>query len=92
MKVSVGSTLHPMEEKHYIEWIEIIAGGKVYRKFLQPGNIPEAEFFCEADNVAARAYRNIHSFWKGQNTGSVRLETKRIQYYFTKGIFKKRSI
>lgn len=65
IKVSVGSTLHPMEEKHYIEWIEIIAGGIVYRKFLQPGNIPEAEFICEAENVAARAYCNIHSLWKG---------------------------
>ncbi len=28
VKVKVGSIPHPMEEKHYIEWIEIVAGGK----------------------------------------------------------------
>ncbi len=36
-KVKVGSVPHPMEEKHYIEWIEIIADGKTYRQYLRPG-------------------------------------------------------
>jgi len=40
--VKVGSVLHLMEEKHYIEWIEVIADGKAYRQFLNPGGTPEA--------------------------------------------------
>ncbi len=64
-KVSVGSAPHPMEEKHYIEWVEIMADGKVYRQFLKPGEEPVAEFCIEAENVAAREYCNIHGLWKG---------------------------
>lgn len=63
-KVSVGSVAHPMEEKHYIEWIEIIADGKAYREFLKPGDVPEAEFCIKADQVTAREYCNIHGLWK----------------------------
>ncbi len=63
-KVSVGSVAHPMEEKHYIEWIEIIADGKAYREFLKPGDVPEAEFYIKADQVTAREYCNIHGLWK----------------------------
>jgi superoxide reductase len=63
-KVTVGSVLHPMEEKHYIEWIELIADGKTYRRFLQPGDIPEAIFIIDASEVTAREYCNIHGLWK----------------------------
>ena len=63
-KVKVGSVAHPMEEKHYIEWIELVAEGRVCRKFLEPGGAPEAEFCIEADKVSARAYCNIHGLWK----------------------------
>jgi len=63
-KVTVGSVLHPMEEKHYIEWIELIAGDKTYRRFLQPMDIPEAIFKVDADQVTAREYCNIHGLWK----------------------------
>ena len=52
-KVKVGSAPHPMEEKHYIEWIEIIADDKAYRKFLKPGVPAEAIFMIDADNVVA---------------------------------------
>jgi superoxide reductase len=62
--VKVGSVAHPMEEKHYIEWIEIIADGVAYRKFLSPGGDPEATFCIEADQVTAREYCNIHGLWK----------------------------
>ena len=65
-KVTVGSTLHPMEEKHYIEWIEILADGKAYRQFLNPGDAPEAIFGVEADTITAREHCNIHGLWKGQ--------------------------
>ncbi len=63
-KVTVGSVLHPMEDKHYIEWIQIIADGKAYRQFLNPGDKPEAVFRIDADEVTAREYCNIHGLWK----------------------------
>lgn len=65
-KVKVGSAPHPMEEKHYIEWIELLAGGESYRHFLEPGQEPEAIFHIEAESVSAREYCNIHGLWKGE--------------------------
>ncbi len=64
-KVKIGSVTHPMEEKHYIEWIELIADGVAYRKFLKPGDAPEAEFYLDAAQVTAREYCNLHGLWKG---------------------------
>ena len=63
VKVKVGSVAHPMEEKHYIEWIEIVSGGKAYRQFLEPGQAPEAVFPVEGD-FTAREYCNLHGLWK----------------------------
>ncbi len=63
-KVSVGSVAHPMEDKHWIEWIELIADGKVYRQNLKPGDTPEATFCVEASEVTARAYCNLHGNWQ----------------------------
>jgi superoxide reductase len=65
IKVKVGSVPHPMEEKHYIEWIEILADGKAYRQSLSPGDAPEAEFSVEASMVTAREHCSIHGLWKG---------------------------
>ncbi|MFP4316589.1 MAG: desulfoferrodoxin [Desulfovibrionales bacterium] len=62
--VRVGEVAHPMEEKHYIEWIELVADGVSYRKFLQPGQAPEAEFCIQANEVTAREYCNLHGHWK----------------------------
>ncbi len=62
-KVSVGSVAHPMEEKHYIEWIELIADGKAYRQFLNPGDKPEAVFSVTATSVTAREFCNLHGLW-----------------------------
>ena len=64
IRVKVGSVAHPMEEKHYIEWIEVIAGGKAYRQFLKPGDAPEATFSIDAAEVTAREYCNVHGLWK----------------------------
>ena len=64
IKVKVGSIPHPMEEKHYIEWIEIIADGISYRKFLKPGEKPEAEFEIKAGKIEAREYCSIHGLWR----------------------------
>ena len=66
VKIKVGDVAHPMEEKHYIEWVEIIADGRSYRQFLNPGQAPEATFAIEADQVVAREYCNLHGHWKGQ--------------------------
>ena len=65
IKVTVGSVAHPMEEKHSIEWIELIADGKAYRQFLNPGDAPEAVFNIYATDVTAREYCNLHGLWKG---------------------------
>jgi superoxide reductase len=62
--VKIGAVPHPMEEKHYIEWIELLADGKAYRQFLQPGQAPEATFMVKADKVSAREYCNLHGLWK----------------------------
>ena len=62
--VKVGSVAHPMEEKHYIEFIELMADGKVYRKFLKPGETPEATFEITAAKISAREYCNLHGLWK----------------------------
>jgi superoxide reductase len=64
LKVKVGSVPHPMEDKHYIEWIEVIADGRSYKKFLKAGDKPEAEFNVKADDAIVRAYCNIHGLWK----------------------------
>ena len=65
ISVKVGEISHPMEDEHYIEWIEIISkNGKYGRKFLNPGDLPEAEFATLAKNINARAYCNVHGLWK----------------------------
>lgn len=64
-KVTVGSVAHPMEDKHLIEWIELLADGKAYRQFLNPGDAPEAVFNVSAASVSAREHCNLHGLWKG---------------------------
>jgi len=65
IKIKVGSIPHPMEEKHYIEWIEVITKDGVFRKFLNPGNVPECVFNVDYDAViSVREYCSIHGLWK----------------------------
>ncbi len=64
--VKVGSVAHPMEEKHYIEWIQLLTDGGAYRQFLKPGDAPEAVFKVTAGTVSAREYCNVHGLWKGK--------------------------
>jgi superoxide reductase len=63
IKIRIGSVPHPMEAKHYIQWIEIIADGKAYRQFLKPGDAPEASFPIQAAQLTAREYCNLHGLW-----------------------------
>ena len=63
-RVTVGAVAHPMEEKHFIEWIELIADGKVYRANLKPGDKPEALFRIDSTRVTVREFCNLHGLWK----------------------------
>ena len=62
--VKVGSVEHPMLEAHYIEWIEVETADKVYRKWLKPGDKPEAAFLIDEEILAVREYCNLHRLWK----------------------------
>jgi len=64
--VKIGSVPHPMEAKHFIEWIELIADGAACRKFLKPGDRPEATFCVNATKITAREHCNLHGLWKGE--------------------------
>jgi superoxide reductase len=67
VKVAVGSVPHPMEEKHYIQWIEVIVDDKSYTRFLKPGEKPEAVFMVEGSGITAREYCNLHGHWKASS-------------------------
>ncbi|MBQ9896266.1 MAG: desulfoferrodoxin [Synergistaceae bacterium] len=64
--VKVGSAAHPMAEDHYIEWIEVINGDRVCRKFLKPGEEPAAEFSCAKAGSKLREFCNKHGLWKAE--------------------------
>ncbi|MGB9911306.1 MAG: desulfoferrodoxin [Microgenomates group bacterium] len=65
IKVKVGSVPHPMEESHYIQWIEVVTQNGSFKKFLKPGELPEAEFCVgEGDLILVREYCNLHGLWK----------------------------
>jgi superoxide reductase len=66
VKINVGSVPHPMEEAHYIEWIEVMVGDYVERKYLKPGDAPEAEFELSGDGLTACAYCNLHGLWQNK--------------------------
>lgn len=69
IKVAVGSSPHPMEQKHYIEWIEVMFNDRALRQYLKPGDKPEAVFLgIDAGvKVMAREYCNLHGLWKAQS-------------------------
>jgi len=61
--VRVGSVPHPMEEKHFIEWVEVRSGENVFIRGFVPGENPEYEFCISDARVKVRAYCNIHGLW-----------------------------
>ena len=65
-RVSVGKELaHPMLAEHHIEWIEIVNGPYVNRKYLKPGDKPMAEFYVPLQKgMVIREYCNIHGLWE----------------------------
>ena len=66
ISVTVGEVEHPMADVHYIEWIAVETSNGIYRKMLNPGDQPKAEFILtEGESVAAvYAYCNLHGLWK----------------------------
>lgn len=61
--VKVGSVSHPMEEQHFIQWIELLAGECVYRVALKPGDAPEALFPAVTGEIVVREYCSLHGQW-----------------------------
>lgn len=64
IKVKVGEVAHPMEEKHFIEWIQLITDGTSCRKFLNPGDTPELVCPIKPNGFMVRAFCNLHGLWK----------------------------
>jgi len=62
--VTVGEVPHPMQEDHYIEWVELIVDGRVLRTYLKPGDAPAAVFNISEEGVVAREYCNLHGLWR----------------------------
>ena len=63
--VKVGEIPHPMEEKHYIEWIALATDGKLCIKHLKPGDEPSTKFgACCSEGGTVYAYCNLHGLWK----------------------------
>ncbi|MBW6451961.1 MAG: desulfoferrodoxin [DPANN group archaeon] len=65
--VKVGSVLHPMEDNHYIELIQLfLKGSLLMEKRLKSGDLPQAEFCCleSSEDVFVRALCNKHGLWK----------------------------
>jgi superoxide reductase len=65
IKVKVGAVAHPMEEKHRIQWVELVGDDFSCTRFLKPGDAPEVEFKCACKGkLAVREYCNLHGHWK----------------------------
>ena len=67
-KVKIGSIPHPMEEKHFIQWIEVIADGRIYRQSFKAGQTPEAFFYLPMENVTAREHFHFTTSGFGVST------------------------
>lgn len=62
--VKIGSIPHPMEEAHFIEWIEVITDNQTYKKFLKPGEEAIAIFEITDTINQVRCYCNLHGLWQ----------------------------
>jgi superoxide reductase len=68
LTVKVGSVTHPMEDKHFINWILVEQGARVQRFNLKPGEAPEAVFTLDSDAAPVTVYEycNLHGLWKAE--------------------------
>lgn len=62
--VKVGAAQHPMLPEHFIEFIEVHTANKIYRKYLKPGEKPQALFKVDEEILFAREFCNVHGLWK----------------------------
>ena len=64
VEVNVGSVNHPMEEVHWIEWVQLVSDKGSYRKWLNPGEAPNVKFLLNGEKpLAVYAYCNLHGLW-----------------------------
>ena len=67
LTVNVGAVDHPMEDKHFIEWVHVDLENGSMRKSLKPGSHPNVVFELGAEKpVAVFAYCNLHGLWKAE--------------------------
>ncbi len=64
LEVKVGSVNHPMNEDHFIQWVEVVGNEESFLKFLSYTDKPEAVFDLECDEFYVRAYCNLHGLWR----------------------------
>ena len=66
--VIVGEVEHPMEEKHFIEWVQVVTSTKTFMKYLAPKDKPSASFeIPQSDEIKrVRAYCNLHGLWSAE--------------------------
>ena len=65
VEVNVGSVAHPMEEGHWIDWVQLVTTKSRYRKSLKPGDNPKVIFQLNNEQpLAVYAYCNLHGLWK----------------------------
>ena len=65
VEVNVGDIHHPMEEDHWIEWVQLVTDQGSYRKWLRPGQKPSVQFLLvEEKALEVYAYCNLHGLWK----------------------------
>jgi superoxide reductase len=69
VNIRVGSVPHPMEDNHYIVFIEAMSEDKKYlkRKYLFPHEEPVLKLKCNCHDVIAREFCNIHGLWISEN-------------------------
>ena len=71
VNIKVGEAQHPMDDDHYIQFIQLVVGNESYTKTLNPGEVPEASFFVGADkidsnDICALQYCNLHGLWSSE--------------------------
>lgn len=68
VEIRVGEILHPMDENHYIMFIEVISddGKYVKRKYLSPGEEPILKLKCDCEKLSAREFCSLHGLWENK--------------------------
>lgn len=67
-EIRVGSTLHPMSEEHYIQFVETISkdNNRAEIQYFSPSDEPIMLIKDKLGIDKARAYCNLHGLWEGE--------------------------